>query len=54
MNYPPQIIDVFVAGLDEDPELLLRTFEEFGSAARSSLAMYALEWRDGTVQRTAE
>jgi hypothetical protein len=48
------IIDFFVAGLDAEPEGLLRQIQEFAEALESSLHLYGLEWRGGEVHKKAE
>jgi hypothetical protein len=45
------IIEFFIAGLDVDPERLLREVEEFAKVLESSICLYGIEWRGGTVER---
>jgi hypothetical protein len=47
------IIEFFVSGLDNDPEALLKTIDEFGQALDHSLRLYGLEWNDGNIRKKA-
>ena len=45
------IIDFFIAGLDTDPERLLRQMDEFATDLDRSVQLYRLEWHGGSVKR---
>ncbi len=47
------IVEVFVSGLDTDPERMLRELEEFAKDLESSLRLYCLDWRGGQIVRKA-
>jgi hypothetical protein len=48
------IIEFFVVGLDIEPERMLRQIDEFARVLESSILLYGLEWRDGTVKKKSE
>jgi len=48
------IIEFFVAGLDADPERLLREMDEFGADLGDSVLLYSLDWHEGAVKKKGE
>jgi len=48
------IIDFFIAGLDTDPERMLREMDEFGADLQRSLRLYGLDWRGETIEKKGE
>lgn len=48
------IIEFFVAGLDADPERLLREMDEFAADLEDSLRLYRLDWHDGSIKKKGE
>lgn len=54
MNVIPrqaEVIEFFVAGLDSDPERLLREMDQFATDLGRSLRLYGLDWHGNSVKR---
>lgn len=45
------IIEFFVAGLDLDPERLLREMDEFRANVEDSVRLYRFDWHGGSVKK---